>query len=445
MSLSTPGLQELWVACGTKFGKTMAASVAMCYAAPKRRAGLFRWIAPNYAQSRIGFDLCKRLLPPEPYIQINKSTPHLLFPSLQDTKIEFKTGHDAEALEGFATNGNILDEASKLKEDVYVSVKTTRTITKGPIVGVSTPRGKGWFYKKCMEAKSKMAWCLKKGIPPTHIFLTAPSSANPWVTADTIQDARDTLPLRLFAQYFLAEFVDDGEVFSGFHDCIYLDEELEFNNKNFSFWIWGEYEEKDGQAQVDVVMGVDWGKHDDYTVITVWDYKQKRMIGLLRFRGVNYMTAIKYLVLFARRFRKVEMINHDKTGLGEVLDDKLAETDLNYEGVTFTNAVKNELVNSLMLAIEQRIPQFPRWDTMMSELDAFEVTTNALGTMIYSAPGGQHDDIVTSMILGWQLVMEYADINYEVSFVGDKPSKEVLPLYDDAMDDVMPGYRIINL
>lgn len=446
-AFNTPGLLELWVANGTKNGKSIGASSGLSAKAWVTKNGLFRWVAPIYAQSKIGLRYCQRLLPPKPYVLPNKSEMSLHI-ARQNTNMEFWHGQDPESLEGEAVNGYVLDEAAKMMASVYDSVLTTVTITRGPIVAISTPRGKNWFHAKCMRAKEEMEWSIRKGKVPKRLFITAPSAINPKVSEEAIDEARRNLPDRLFRQYYLAEFVDDGDVFGGFRQVLYGDP-LDFNGK-MHFWILPEYKEtNNGRADVDVVIGADWGKKNDYTVFTAWDFKRRKMVGFQRFRGTSYIHAIKCLIWFAARFRKVHMIRHDKTGLGEVIDDLLDKTELPYEGQVFTNHSKSEMVNTLMVAVEQRSVQLPNWTTMVHEMDNYEVTTTEIGNMKYSAPQGLHDDIIASMILGWSCAQDYMDSEMAVKFVEELPKQQTAELgwmrqIREELEDSQPGWYDIE-
>src|SRR5688572_504748 len=92
------GLQELWVAIGTKGGKSIGASAAIVNAAPLRQQSLFRWIAPYWSQSKIGYKYMQRMLPKKPIVLPNKSELALSIPSI-DTTIQCFHGQDPEALE----------------------------------------------------------------------------------------------------------------------------------------------------------------------------------------------------------------------------------------------------------------------------------------------------------------------------------------------------------
>lgn len=410
-----PEIMEIWVACGTKFGKSFGASLGYSARMSLRYGALGRWIAPIYAQSKIGFKYCKKIVPPEPETSINKSEPSISFPS-SDSKMEYKSGKNPEDLEGEATDCNVLDEASKMQKQVYDSVKTTTTVTRGLIGGFSTPRGKNWFYTKCMEAKDIMAHAQKRGRKPTHIFLTAPSWANPLVTKAAVEEAKRALPDRLFRQYFEAEFLDDGAVFVGFRDCVEPSKELMFEGKAQRWY------HEDAET-APVVIGADWAKTQDRTVFWAIDLRTRRCVGFQRFYKTPYTEAIRKLSVFAKKFQDVVMVFHDKTGLGNVIDDYLAESELPYEGVTFNNAVKNQLATQLITGFEQQDLWIPNWQECIDELDAYEVLTTLAGNMTYGAPTGKHDDIVTAIMLAYAALVQYGDREYEVKFADEQPTK----------------------
>lgn len=400
---------------------SIGASVALSQKAWMTKTSLYRWVAPIYSQSKIGLRYCQRMLPTSPHVTLNKSDPSITVND-KDTRIEFWHGQDPESLEGEACNGYVLDECSKMVQQVYDSALTTTTVTRGPILAISTPRGKNWFYEKCMDAKERMEYDIARGNQPTKIFITSPSSLNPKVTPEALAEAKRNLPDRLFRQYFLAEFVDDGDVFGGFRGSIY-GYEIDSEDEEREIWFDDGYKfDKYGLLDVDVVIGADWGKRNDYCVFTAWDFKRHRLIAFQRFRGASYIEAIKNLIIFNNRFKKVMIIKHDKTGLGEVIDDLLDKTPLAHDGVVFHNRNKSEMVNSMMVAFEQNNIKIPNWKLMCKELDAFEVTTSDIGTMKYSAPAGMHDDIVSSMILGWLAVTEYSEGQLDLRIVEELAS-----------------------
>lgn len=431
---------EVWCPCGTKFGKTLAASCGWTGRAATRRASLFRWVAPIYSQAKIGFKYAKMIMPPD--VDINKGEPSITLQN--DSRLEFKSGKFPEDLEGEAVHGGyVLDECAKMMEQVYDSAKTTVTVTRAPIHAYSTPKGKNWFYRKCMDAKEEMNHALKQGKPPKKLFMTAPSAVNPYVTAEAVEDARKSLPDRLFRQYYLAEFIDDGSVFVGFRQCI---KNPDITVDDSLFWF------ADNVENMEVVIGVDWAKHSDFTVMTALKYSQDiiepgmnvktersekpELVGYVRFQGQTYTDAVKELVRFSNKFKKCGIIYHDRTGVGDAIEDLMSKTHLNFHGVVFTNSSKSAMVNHLIMTFERRGMIIPNWSELLKELDSFEVVTNATGTMRYEAASGSHDDIVCSLMLSHSAYQEYSG-DTQINFLEELPSKvlSVDKFYSDLIED----------
>ena len=164
-----------------------------------------------------------------------------------------------------------------------------------------------------------------------------------------------------------------------------------------------------------------------------------RVVGFERFHRKTYTEAIRNLVRFSRRFKKVEVVYHDKTGVGVAIDDQLAFTDLNYVGINFTNQSKSEMVNRLMTAFEQKQIIIPKWNVLHSELDSFEVKVNATGSMSYNAANGSHDDTICALMLANQAALQYGDRNLEVKFLEDLPransTSTLSNYYNNIIDD----------
>jgi hypothetical protein len=73
---------------------------------------------------------------------------------------------------------------------------------------------------------------------------------------------------------------------------------------------------------------------------------------------------------------------------------------INIEGLKFTSQSKQQLMEGLAQAIQQRKIGFPE-GVIVDELDIFEYQFTANGVR-YSAPSGFHDDCVVALALAWQ-------------------------------------------
>jgi len=402
----TPHLTEMVVAIGTKFGKSLAGGGAMTVAAPIKRQALFRWVAPIYSQSRIGYNYMRRMLPPEPFIAKNDSDLTLRFRHT-DTIIQCFHGRDAESLEGEGVSGYVIDEAAKMKRAVYDSAKTTTTLTRGPIILMSTPRGKNWFYKKYLEGVEEMARAKFENRPPRMVSLTAMTADNPFVPRESIEEARAKLTARLFRQYYEASFEDDGEVFEGLAYAFGGAVEYSVNET----WLAPEHDSNM------VFIGADWAKTKDYSCFIALN-QDGRMIGYDWFNKMPYPDQVERLYKFIRDVKARSTVEggptsvdvlHDQNGVGEAINDIIDATNTygwRITGLKWGNAEKELLVTGLQLSLDEKQLSLYAWHTLRTEMDSFEVNTSSIGNPIYSAPEGGHDDTVMSLVLANKLYRE---------------------------------------
>jgi hypothetical protein len=406
-----PGLREIYIAAGTKFGKTLAAATAQASLAVSRRQSKHRWVAPIYEQAKIGLDdYFPRLLPPAPHSDFRPGKMLITLPELE-TSIEFWHAKDPMSLEGKAINSYVIDEAAKCPHQTYISARTTTTRTEGPMMIASTPLGKNWFYTACMEAKEHQEWAFRKGVTPEKIFITARTQDNPTINPAVIETARRELPDRLFRQFYMAEFMDDGSVFAGTRECLYGPEIDAYGERQRWFL--------EGCKEKTVVIGVDWAKTFDYCVFIAIDIETRQVCAFERFHKLPYTEAIRRLHLFAQKFGTIEIILHDKTGVGGAIDDALANLPYAYRGVNFSNQSKGDMVARLITAVEQQEIHLPRWPALISEMDTYEVKTTSAGALTYNAAGGKHDDIVSALMLAHSGLLKYGDRTIEVFFLED--------------------------
>lgn len=416
--------------------------------ASKSSAGLFRVIAPTYALTNITFRYLMRLMPNtfphragQTYLDYKKATdawnkikPEIVPGAKRMTwphngaVIECVHAQDPEVtIEGEATQLNIMDEMSKMKEQALSSVYSTTTQTGGLIRGYTTPRGKNWVYHKYLECLNEMELARFHGRKPTMIAMTATTIDNPYVPRESIEIAKKMLPLRIYNQLFLAQFVDDGSTFVGFRELVRGDEII--IDTDVQIWKCKDFSDRD------VVLGGDWARTHDFTVVTAWCLKTKEMCGFLRFQGANYKTMIKHVYEFGMVFKEVHVLKHDKTGIGDVIDELLQALPWPIDGLKFNNENKSAMVSQLMVDFQHGKMTLPNWPEMLIELDAYEVEVTSIGNMKYGAPSGMHDDIVTSMMLGWTALMENNPNNWDVQFLDSLKVEGVEGYYDFLADE----------
>lgn len=425
-------IREVWICAGTKFGKTLAASAAQINYGLQKPNTKHRWVAPIYSQTRQPIEYFNRILPGAEHRKSNKSE-NVIYMPLIDTRFEFWHAQNPSSLEGDGIHSYVFDEAAKQSPDIKSSARTTTTKTKGPMIFISYPFGKNWFYDGCMEAQDHMIWSVKNKMPLEKVFLHARTCDNPTIDPRVIENAKRELPWRLFRQFYLAEFIDDGSVFSNIEDCLITEK----------FVLVGELQQwfYEGAESKHVVIGADWAKKNDYTVFTAIDLSSGKLIGIMRFHKKPYTEQIRILSFFCKKFASVEIILHDKTGVGEAIDDNMAYINQNYRGIIQTNSLKSELIMKLITGFEQKQIGIPFWTEMLNELRSYEVKVNQIGTSTYGAPDGKHDDIVSSLAFAWYAFDLYSETDMSVKFLDDlqKESQsdktELEKYYNDLIDE----------
>lgn len=224
-----PGLRFVVGACGTKFGKTYGCTIALVEHAWTNKDSLNWWVAPTFAQSKMAYNLVKRLLPPGTYIEYKADlTLVLLHPDgTERSTIVFKSGDNPDSLRGFGVHFAIVDEAARMPHESFVSILTVVTQTRGKILFISTPKGRDWFYdiyqrgEKFFEDGTPRFAVPEDDEHPEWLSIRMPTWSNPHVQLDSIREMKRNLPDDVFRQEVGAQFLlDSAGVFRGIRDCI---------------------------------------------------------------------------------------------------------------------------------------------------------------------------------------------------------------------------------
>jgi len=191
------------------------------------------------------------------------------------------------------------------------------------------------------------------------------------------------MPERVFRQEILAEFLENaGGVFRRVLEAATLQPQAPTAH--------GQY-----------VMGVDWGKSNDFTVLTVIDVVQREMVAMDRFNQIDYAVQRGRLQALAERY-KPTVILAESNSMGEPIIEQLQRDGLPVRGFQTTNATKAAIIEGLALAFERTELRILDDATLVGELQAYEMDKTASGLVRYGAPEGMHDDTVMSLALAWE-------------------------------------------
>jgi phage FluMu gp28-like protein len=182
----------------------------------------------------------------------------------------------------------------------------------------------------------------------------------------------------VFRQEYEAEFLEDSAgVFHNIEGCLI---------------------DKAPQPTGDIAIGCDIAKHTDFTVLIAMDRTTGACVDMERFNRLDWPIQKERILAFCRKWRGLLVM--DATGVGDPIYDDLARVWPRIEAVKFTNLVKTQLVQRLVVAVEQRTVSWPRaWVVLTDEMKRYEYAIGANGTITYSAPSGFHDDCVMAIAL----------------------------------------------
>ena len=344
------------VMCGRRFGKSELSQIEIISNALLGKS--VAYITPTYQLARVFFD---RLIQAVPF-ESNKSELSIKFPN--GGSVEFFTGERMDNLRGRKFHLVVVDEASfipNLEDGWLNSIRPTLTDYKGRALFLSTPKGKNFFY----------SLFLKGGEPDWESFRFT-TYDNPYIDKSEIDDARIQLPEVVFEQEYMANPAENS---SNPFGSSYI--------KQCTFPI---------SIEQPIVYGIDLAKAVDWTVIIGLD-KNGSVCYFDRFQKDWRQTKQSILSLFRAS------ILVDSTGVGDPIFEDLQREGLAINGFKFNSTSKQQLMEGLSSAIQQRKITFPE-GPIVNELEVFEYQYTATGVR-YSAPQGFHDDCVMSLALAW--------------------------------------------
>lgn len=359
------------VVCGRRWGKTQTAS----WEAMRRalRGELGWWVAPTSEVARRGWNKIAPLAQRIPGAELRLALREIVFPG--GGLIGFKTADSGAGLLGEGLDFLIMDEAAVTRETAWTQeLRPALSDRRGDVLFISTPRGRNWFWRAYMLGIDSEQ--------PDWASWQFPTSANPIIATDEIEAARDLLPERTFQQEYLAEFLDDGgAVFRNLGACATAQPSSE------------------PEAGRRYIMGVDWGKSEDFTVIVVMDHSG-RMVAMDRFNQIGWGIQRGRLIAMAEHW-KPDAIWAETNAMGDPNVEQLLTEGLPMQGFQTTAQSKGPLIDSLALAFEKNEVSIFNDPMLMGELQAYTLERLPSGRFRYSAPEGMHDDMVIALALAW--------------------------------------------
>ena len=375
------------VACGRRFGKT-SMGVALtatgwpgCYTSALRGYDV-GWFAPTFQIMDEAWRTAKRVYTAQGLVKRTDSSLHRM-ELVTNGAIDFWSLESGDTVGIGRRYGMVfVDEAAKarrLEEAWHEAIRPTLTDFRGGAWFFSTPKGRNFFWQLHQLGQHDADWAAHH----------APTTANPHIDPKEVEAARRNMPERTFAQEYLAQFLDDaGGVFRRIIEAV--DDTLPTDPHTAR-------DDGDGTAYV---IGVDWGRHEDFTAITVLDARRRAVVAVDRFTQIDYALQLSRLQALAQRFPNAPILAESNSMGGPLVED-LQRRGLRVQPCQTTAASKAAAIEALALAFEQGAIRIPAAQWLIDELLAYDQERLPSGSLRYGAPRGGHDDGVMSLAIAW--------------------------------------------
>lgn len=392
------GYRFIVAACGRRAGKTEAMKaevVRQVMRPPETVAGKTHYpivyiAGPNHELADRIFDPVRDLFVPD---QREEFTPALyeLYKShdkqrgivelVNGAVIKRRTFDDPKSMQGERVTAAFVEESQDCSEDGWKMLLPSLIDGHGILYSIGVPWGRGRF---------RTLFELGKGGEKGYYAFSVPTQANPNLTEEMIQSLASSMTELEYRAHILAEWVDEyGAVFRE-------------PNKPF--------EQPRRPHHGPYFMGLDIGQMQDFTVAYVIDVPTMQIVDRDRMQAIDYVSQMERIASLYRKW-KVRSIHMDITGAGRGPGDMLRSLGCSVSEFNFTANSKQELVSTLVRAVEQgMVSAMPDDDVLRTEMRLFEgkIVSTASGTRVdYGHPSGAHDDCVMALALAVHKAIPY--------------------------------------
>jgi len=356
---------------GRQWGKTLFATNQLLFWAINYPGTQIGWVSPVYSQSKKVFDELERATARSRMFEFNRS--ELSIKGSKST-IRFFSGERPDNIRGNTFDFLVIDEMAFTRPELWTEVLQATILVKGKkVIFISTPKGKNHFYNLSLQ----------HNYDDRYKYFHFGSYDNPMIDPNEIDAIRRSLPDHVFRQEYLAEFLDNSSgLFKDIRKNIYQ------GTSNSSGRLFG---------------GLDIGRADDYTVLTILDQNQN-MIYLERWRHdewSNIIDKVSEQIIKHKALTYVEVNNQ-----GDVFFEMLRNKCKNLiEPFVTTTKTKPIMIEDLAVQFEQSKIKLLDHNWLIDELESFTYIYDSKTRRVkYSAPNGIHDDGVISLALCVQAI-----------------------------------------
>lgn len=395
------------LSCGRRWRKSTLAMTRCVLRAAQFKETVI-WGAPTADQVDVCWQETKKKCDTFADFRESKKTAH--FPG--GGKIIYRSLDNPNNARGHSAHGAVIDEAAFVDPTAYTDVIQPMLMdTKGWCWLLSTPDGRNWFWQEYVKAQYDKENTIAIQVPtvgceiayggpgePPKLVRKPHPLENPFIDFAEIEKTFRNMPERSFRQEIMAEFMEDGgAVFRGVDAIVRRNHPLSSPCGP----------DCPGYAPHPVyegtfVAGLDWGKENDYTDMSVWDAHKAYEVDHMRINRFDFDYQREVVKAMYHKW-KIKVLIAEQNSIGTPNIEELRKDGLYIQPYAVTPATKRPLIEALALAIETgkvSLLDIPENE----ELKAYQIEKTSAGNIKYNAPRGSgiHDDAVISRALAYQ-------------------------------------------
>ena len=372
---------------GRRFGKTRL-GVQMCMEVALR-GGRAWWVAPTFSIARVGWrDIAASAKSFPKEIEPKVSLANMQIDLANGGSIAVRSADNPQRLRGEGLDFLVMDEAAFVKPEVWAEVlRPTLTERRGSALFISTPIGRdNWFFDLWETAEDGDNWARFR-------FAT---TDNPAIDPEEVEAARTEVGSIVFAQEYLAEFVDAGQGMLKPEWLRYF-ALIPDNNGRLKCHVDGSEYYLDALDKYGIVdLATTKNKDSDYTVITSFARTPDNrllVIDMLRSKmeGPDIIPAIKRAI----DKNKLQYVGIERQGFQTTIIQMAQRSGIRVKNL---KTDKDKVTRALPLAarMESGDVYLQRDTHWLPEVER----------EIMTFPAGAHDDIIDTLSYGVQLLQE---------------------------------------
>jgi hypothetical protein len=367
-ALIDDSIEDVMLLAGRRVGKsTLAENIAIYWAIHDPGCRIF-WVSPSESQaSKVYYDIMRALGDSIKHIiesnKGGKSDIEIVFKN--GSAILFRSARSGDSLRGEGINYMILDEAAFISQTVYEQILQPMLLTSGKkLFIITTPKGKNWIFDKWNE------W---QEMPDCRVFRWS-SYDSPYSPKSKLNKTKQSLNPKIFAQEYMAEFIDSSSVFNNISELMFLDE-LDAPEASKKYWA-----------------GIDIGLINDASVLSIID-EDNNIVKLYHFNNVEAPELMNEIVNINNKwkFQKIAIENNNQ---GLVIYQDLKRRMNNIVEFNTNTKTKGEIINKMIHMFNMKEINLVNDIVFRSELESFVFNQNQTGHMTFAADKGAHDDTV---------------------------------------------------